>query len=374
MSNNIEIREVKGRRDLNKFIAFPNKLFKDVPTYLPPFYSDERALLTDKNPSLDHCDLKTFLAFRDGKVVGRVAAIINHSVNEHWNKKAVRFGWFDFIEDFDVCKALFDKVVEFGRSKGMNEIEGPFGFTDMDKECWVIEGFDARQNLSTLYNPEYYIKFIERLDCKIKCRWQQYKMPANQPIPDKVARINELILQRYNLKMLRFKKRSEVYPYARKFFHTLNDAFKDLYDFVPMTEKEIDVYIKQYFPFINLSFCNFVVDKDDNLVAFGLSIPSLNEAYKKANGHLLPFGWFHLLRALRKFDTIDLLLNGVHPEWQKRGVHSIYYAEMNRNAIINNVTLAYTNPQIIGNEAEKIWSTTYQTEPLMKRAIFGKAI
>ena len=141
-----------------------------------------------------------------------------------------------------------------------------------------------------------------------------------------------------------------------------------------MTEKEIDVYIKQYFPFINLSFCNFVVDKDDNLVAFGLSIPSLNEAYKKANGHLLPFGWFHLLRALRKFDTIDLLLNGVHPEWQKRGVHSIYYAEMNRNAIINNVTLAYTNPQIIGNEAEKIWSTTYQTEPLMKRAIFGKAI
>ena len=374
MSNNIEIREVKGRRDLNKFIAFPNKLFKDVPTYLPPLYSDERALLTDKNPSLDHCDLKTFLAFRDGKVVGRVAAIINHSVNEHWNKKAVRFGWFDFIEDFDVCKDLFDKVVEFGRSKGMNEIEGPFGFTDMDKECWVIEGFDARQNLSTLYNPEYYIKFIERLDCKIKCRWQQYKMPANQPIPDKVARINELILQRYNLKMLRFKKRSEVYPYARKFFHTLNDAFKDLYDFVPMTEKEIDVYIKQYFPFINLSFCNFVVDKDDNLVAFGLSIPSLNEAYKKANGHLLPFGWFHLLRALRKFDTIDLLLNGVHPEWQKRGVHSIYYAEMNRNAIINNVTLAYTNPQIIGNEAEKIWSTTYQTEPLMKRAIFGKAI
>lgn len=372
--NNIVISEVNGRRDLNRFIKFPNKLFADVPSYIPPLNRDERALLTDKNPSLEHSDLKMYLATVDGKIVGRVAAIINHTINEHWNKKAVRFGWFDFVEDFDVCKALFDKVVEYGKSKGMTEIEGPFGFTDMDKECWVIDNFDGYQNMTTLYNPEYYIRFIERLDCKILCRWQQYKMPASQPIPEKVARINQLILEKYNLKLLKFKKRSEVYPYASKFFHTLNDAFKDLYDFVPMTEKEIDVYIKEYFPFINLDFCNFVVDKDDNLIAFGLSIPCLGPAYKKANGRLFPFGWFHLLRALHKYDSIDLLLNGVHPEWQKRGVHSIYYAEMNRNAIKNNVIWAYTNPQIIGNEAEKIWGTTYQTEPLMTRAVFGKEI
>lgn len=371
---NIVISEVNGRRDLNRFIEFPNKLFKDVPSYIPPLNRDERAILTDKNPSLEHSDLKMFLASVNGKIVGRVAAIINHSVNERWNKKAVRFGWFDFVEDFDVCKALFDKVVEYGRSKGMTEIEGPFGFTDMDKECWVIDNFDGYQNMTTLYNPEYYIRFIERLDCKILCRWQQYKMPASQPIPEKVARINQLILDKYNLKLLKFKKRSEVYPYASKFFHTLNDAFKDLFDFVPMSEKEIDVYIKEYFPFINLDFCNFVVDKDDNLIAFGLSIPCLGPAYKKANGRLFPFGWFHLLRALHKYDSIDLLLNGVHPEWQKRGVHSIYYAEMNRNAIKNNVIWAYTNPQIIGNEAEKIWGTTYQTEPLMTRAVFGKEI
>lgn len=371
---NIVISEVNGRRDLNRFIEFPNKLFKDVPSYIPPLNRDERAILTDKNPSLEHSDLKMYLASVNGKIVGRVAAIINHSVNERWNKKAVRFGWFDFVEDFDVCKALFDKVVEYGRSKGMTEIEGPFGFTDMDKECWVIDNFDGYQNMTTLYNPEYYIRFIERLDCKILCRWQQYKMPASQPIPEKVARINQLILDKYNLKLMKFNKRSEVYPYARKFFHTLNDAFKDLFDFVPMSEKEIDVYIKEYFPFINLDFCNFVVDKDDNLIAFGLSIPCLGPAYKKANGRLFPFGWFHLLRALHKYDSIDLLLNGVHPEWQKRGVHSIYYAEMNRNAIKNNVIWAYTNPQIIGNEAEKIWGTTYQTEPLMTRAVFGKEI
>lgn len=372
--SNISILEVKNRRDLGKFISFPNKLFEGVPTYVPPLNRDERALLTEKNPSLEHCNLQLYLALRERQVVGRVAAIINRTVNEHWNKKAVRFGWFDFIEDFNVCKALFEKVVEYGKQHGMDEIEGPFGFTDLDKECWVIEGFEERQNLSTLYNPKYYIDFIERLGCEIKCKWQQYKMPASQPIPDKVARVNELILNRYNLKLLRFKKRKEVYPYARKFFYTLNESFKDLYDFVPMTEREISVYIKEYFPFVNLDFVNFVVDKDDNLVAFGLSIPSLTEAYRKANGRLFPFGWFHLLRALHKFDTIDLLLNGVHPDWQKKGVHSIYYAEMNRNAIKNKVIWAYTNPQIIGNEAERIWDTTYETTPLMQRAVFGKSI
>jgi len=367
----VVVREVSGRRELRRFIQFPNKLFKQVPTYIPPLMSDELGLLTKKNPSLDHCDLKLYMAYRDGVIVGRVAAIINHTCNERWGHKAVRFGWFDFIEDYDVFNALIDQVAEYGRQQGMEEMEGPLGFTDMDKECWAIDNFDARQNTSTLYNPEYYIRFVERRGMTITCRWQQYKLAANQPVPDKVARINELILQKYNLRLLKFKRRKEVYPYARKFFHTLNESFKDLYDFVPLTEKEIEVYIKEYFPFINLRFANFVVDKDDNLVAFGLSIPDITRAYQKANGHLFPFGWIYVLRALHKFDTIDLLLNGVHPDWQKRGVHSIYYAEMNRAAIEFNVSKAYTNPQIIGNEAVKIWSTQYNTTPLMQRAVFA---
>ena len=355
----ITVRPVKGRRDLKKFIAFPNKLFKDVPSYIPALNFDEVNLLTDKNPSLEHCSRELYLAERDGQIVGRVAAIINRSVNEHWNKKAVRFGWFDFIEDYDVFTALLDKVIEYGRVNGMTEIEGPFGFTDMDKECWVIDNYDGRQNISTLYNPEYYVRFIERAGYEIKCKWQQYKMPANQPVPDKVGRV---------------KRRKDIYPYAWQFFHAINESFKDLYDFVPMTEKEIGVYIKEYIPFVNLDFVQFVVDENDHLVGFGLSIPDLNDAYKKANGHLFPFGWYHILRAFKKFDTIDLLLNGVLPEWQKRGVHSIYYCDMNEAAIRYDVHTAYTNPQIIGNEAVKIWETQYNTTPLMQRAIFGKSI
>lgn len=368
----IVIKEVTGGCQLRKFIKFPNRLFKDVPSYIPVLMSDELGLLTKKNPSLEHCDLKMWLAYRGSTIVGRVAGIINYSVNERWEKKAVRFGWFDFIEDYDVFSLLLNKVVEWGKAKGMDEIEGPFGFTDMDKECWVIENFDARQNLSTLYNPKYYIDFIEKAGFEIGCKWAQYQMPASQPIPEKVGRINELILNKYHLKLLRFKKRSEVMPYARKFFLTINEAFKDLYDFVPLTDKEIDCYIKQYFPFINLEYANFVVDQEDNLVAFGLSIPDLNEGYKKANGHLFPFGWYHILHSLHHYTDIDLLLNGVHPAWQKRGVHSIYYAEMNRNAAKNHVRWAFSNPQIIGNEAQRIWDTTYDATPLMQRAIFKK--
>jgi hypothetical protein len=244
----------------------------------------------------------------------------------------------------------------------------------MDKECWAIDNYDARQNTSTLYNPEYYVRFIERAGYEIKCRWQQYSMQANQPVPDKVARLNKLIMEKYHLKLVKTKRRKDLIPYAWQFFHAINESFKDLYDFVPMTEKEIGVYIDEYFPFVNMDFVQFVVDENDKLVAFGLSIPDLTKAYKKANGKLFPFGWYHILRALKRFDTIDLLLNGVLPEWQKRGVHSIYYCDMNEAAIKYGVHTAYTNPQIIGNEAVKIWETQYNTTPLMQRAVFGKNI
>lgn len=369
----ISIKEVRTRRELRQFIKFPNRLFKDVPTYIPPLMMDEKGLLTSKNPAMDHCDFKMFLAYRGNQVVGRVAAIINNSCNRQWSKKCVRFGWFDFIEDFDVFSALISKVEEFGKAHGMDEIEGPLGFTDMDKECWMIDNFDQRQNLSTLYNPEYYIRFIQRLGFEIKCRWQQYRIKIEQTVPEKILRVNEMIKDKYQLKVLDFKKRKEVFNYGKKFFHTLNSSFKDLFDFVPLTEKEIDVYIKEYFPFINLDFAKFVVDKDDNLVAFGLGIPSMNKAYQKANGRLFPFGWFHLLRALRKYDEVDLLLTGVHPDWQKKGVHSLFYAEMTQNIINHGVKYAYTNPQIIGFDAVKIWSK-YNGEELMKRAVFGKSL
>ena len=370
----IVIKKVVGRCELRRFIKFPNKLFKGVPTYIPPLMGDELGLLTAKNPSLDHCNLQLWLAYRGKEIVGRVAGIINHSVNQRWSKKAARFGWFDFVEDYDVFSKLLNTVEEWGKAKGMDQVEGPFGFTDMDKECWVIEGYDQRQNISTLYNPKYYIDFIERAGYEITCRWAQYQIPASQPVPDKVARLNELILQKYQLKLLKFKSRKEVYPYARKFFLAINAAFKDLYDFVPLTDKEIDVYIKEYFPFINLEFANFVVDKDDNLVAFGLSIPDLNAAYKKANGRLFPFGFIHIMKALKKNDTLEALIMGVMPEYQQCGIPMLLFKYLHENCIKRGIKTIIMNPQLEENYKVQTLFGEYKTNPFMRRRAYRRHV
>ena len=372
----ITIKEVLTKNELKKFAEFPNKLFKHCSNYVPSLVSDEMATLSRKNPAHEYCDSKYWLAYSGDKIVGRVAAIINRRANESWNEKKVRFGFFDFIEDINVCKKLIEKVEEFGREYGMTEVHGPMAFTDMDKECWITKGFEERQNLTLLYNLPYYIDFIEQLGFKITCEWAQNKMPASQPIPEKVARINKLIMEKYNLRLLKFKSSKEIMPYAKSFFSALNDAFNSggLYSFVPLTEKEINIYIKSYFSVLDPKLVSLVVDENNEVVAFGLSIPDLNEGFKKANGKLFPFGWFHILKCLYKYDTIDLLLNGVRSDWQKKGVHSIYYSDMNEVAIANGIKTAYTNPQIIGNEAVKIWSNSYDCEEVIRRAVFAKPI
>jgi hypothetical protein len=372
----IVIKEVITKSELRTFVEFPNKLFRKCKNYIPSLISDDLSTLSKKNPAHEYCDSKLWMAYIGGRVVGRVAAIINRKANERWNEKKVRFGWFDFVEDINVCSKLLEKVEEFGRENGMTEIHGPMSFTDMDKECWITKGFDERQNMTLLYNLPYYVEFIERLGYGITCEWAQNKMPASQPVPEKVARINSLIMEKYNLRLLKFKSCKEIIPYAKSFFEALNEAFNSggIYSFVPLSVKEIDIYIKSYFSVLDPKLVSLVVDENDQVVAFGLSIPDLNEGFRKANGHLFPFGWFHILKCLYKYDTIDLLLNGVRPEWQKRGVHSIYYSDMNEVAIKHGIKTAYTNPQIIGNEAVKIWSNNYESEEVIRRAVFGKPL
>ncbi len=372
----IVIKEVVTKSDRKKFAQYPNQLFKNCPNYIPPLLSEDIAALSEKNPARDYCDAKYWLAYCEDRIVGRVAAIINRRANEQWNEQKVRFGWFDFIEDINVCKKLLEKVETYGIEHGMTEMHGPMSFTDLDKECWVIKGFDQRQNMSLLYNPPYYVDFIEQLGYKITCEWAQCEMPASQPIPEKVARINKLIMEKYNLRLVKFKSCKEILSYGKSFFDALNDAFSNgkLYGFVPLTEKEVKMYVKMYFSVLDPELVSFVVDENDNVVAFGLSIPDLNHGLRKAKGRLFPFGWFHILRSLRRYDTIDLLLNGVRHDWQKRGIHSIYYSHMNEVAIRKGIKTAYTNPQIVGNEAVKIWSTTYESKEIIRRAVFEKSI
>lgn len=372
----IVVKEVLTRKDLRAFIKFPDKLFKKEPLYIPALHGEEKEALTPSlNPAFQYCDVKMWLAYYGKEVVGRVCAIINNRGNERWNEKVVKFGWFDFVENIEVCKRLLEKVEEFGRQHGMSTIHGPMGFTDMDKECWVIKGFDCHQNLSTIFNPPYYIDYIEQLGYKIDCKWQQYCVDIQQGIPEQISRIANIVKEKYNLHVVKVKHRKEILPYGKKFFHTLNDAYKDLYGFVPLMEKEIDIQVKKYFSFVNLDLVSFVVNEQDDVVGFGIGLPDLSSALRRAKGHLFPFGWIPVLWSMSHYDKIDLLLTGVHPDWQKKGVHAIFHQHIHETALAHNLKYAYTNPQIVSNEAVKVWNNQYdQQEETITRAVFSKEI
>ncbi len=368
----LTIKEVTSRTEQNLFVRFPDVLFQNCEHYIPPIRIEEHNILFGKNPAHAYCDTKCWLAYRNGVAVGRIAVIINHRANELWNTCKMRFGWFDFIEDIEVCKQLLQTAENYAKQKGLYRLYGPTGYTDMDRETWIIQGFDQRQSAGVYYNFPYYITYIKQLGYSTDCEWLQYRMPASQPIPQKVERINAMIMEKYNLKLLEFTAKKEILPYAKKFFRVLNQTFKDLYEYVPLTDIEIDAYAKAYFTFLDPHLVKFIVDKQDEIVAFAIALPDLTQAYKKAKGKLYPIGWYYLLKALKKYESIDLLLNGVRPDWQKRGIHSIYHVAMNKTAIQKGLKWAYSNPQIVNNIAVKVWENNYEAKSSVRRACFAK--
>lgn len=373
--NQITTREVTTKKDFRKFLRFPYKLFEDDSMWVPSLIMDEKTTFNPKkNPALDYCDCKIFLAYSGKEVVGRIVGIINRRSNEIWKEKRVRFGWLDFVDDEKVCESLLDSVARWGKEHGMTEIVGPMGFTDMDKEGMIVEGFDVDCPMACYYNPPYYPQHMENLSYKKAVDWIQYQIQANQPIPEKVCRINEMIKDKYQLSIVEgmsMKKIAE--KYGLKLFDTLNEAFSGLFGYVPLNDKQKQFYIKQYFPFLDKRLICLVVDTEDNIVAFGISMPSLSKALRKSKGRLFPFGWFHILKALKNFENIDLYLNGVKPEWQKKGIHSIYYAEMNKKYIELGAKMAIANPQLEDNLAARVWEK-YDSRIAVRRRAYIKSI
>lgn len=359
----------------NDFLDFPSKLFKSDKMFVPCLYMDERHTFNKAiNPALAWCDYKIFLAYKDNEIVGRIVGIINNRANDVWKRKYIRFGWFDTIDDIEVAKELFSAVEQWGRSRGLNKIVGPMGFTDMDKEGMMVEGFDTLCPMASLYNPAYYPVLVEKIGFQKEVDWVQYEIPANQPVPEKMSRINNLIKEKYNLRIVEGLSKSELAKrYGEKIFITLNKAFEGLYGYVPLTDELIKYYIDQYLTFVNKDLICLVVDKDDNVVAFGISMPTLSKALQKSKGKLFPFGWVHLLKALRNYEYIDLYLNGVDPQWQNKGVHSIYYARMNENYIRLGSKMAIANPQLETNQAAHIWEK-YDSRVAIRRRAYIKDI
>jgi len=373
---NVELKEVQTKKDLKKFIAFPDKLYEGNPYRVPPLHSFELSTLDkNKNPAFEYCDAKYWLAYKNGKIVGRIAGIINRKSNEIWNEKNIRFGWIDFIEDRAVAEALLNKVAEWGKSQGMTGVHGPLGFTDLDLEGMRVEGFEELATQAEIYNYPYYPEFMEKLGFHKDTDWLQMELDLNfDKVPEKLSRISKLVQNKYNLRYKKFKSAKEIRPYAKPLFELINLSYKDLYGFVPLTERQIAYYTKMYFDMVNPKYVGMVVDENDNLIGFGLGFLSLSKAMQKAKGKLFPFGWFHLLKAMYKNDTIDLLLHAVHPDYQGKGVPAIFYEHMTQACIDNGVTKAITSHILEDNKPSLQMFKNYKHRQHVRSRIYAKEI
>ena len=334
--SSVQIKRVETKKDLKTFIEFHYDLYEGNPYDVPNLYSDElNTLSKDRNAAFDFCEAEYYLAMKDGKVVGRVAAIINHKANEKWKKKDVRFGWIDFIDDLDVSYALFQAVEDYGRQKGMEDIVGPLGFTDMDPEGMLTWGFDRLGTMATSYNYAYYPQHMEQLGGWVKDNdYVEYYLEVPEKAPEKYTKIAEMVEKRYNLHVRKLTKR-DIFEggYGKKLFDLINLTYANLYGFSELSDRQIDQYIRMYFPLADLNLVTAVEDgnKDNQLVGIAITIPSLSRALQKCRrGRLLPFGWWYLLRAIKwhKTDIVDLLLIGVLPDYRAKGANALIFNDL----------------------------------------------
>lgn len=328
----IEIKTIEPtRKNLKMFTQFQIDLYEGNDCYVPPLISDDVATLSpSKNPAFDFCEACYFMAFRDGKPVGRVAGMINRQVNESHGKRTARFGFIDFVDDREVSRALMEAVETWARNKGMDRLIGPLGFTDLDHEGMLVEGFGELSTMATIYNYPYYPEHLESLGYKKDSDWVEFVMDVPDSIPDKYNRIADIVKKKFGLRVLKYKSRKRIKEeYGRALFHLINDAYDGLYEYSHLTERQIDYYIDIYLGLLNLDLVTLVVDKEDKLVGVGISKPSMSRALQKSHGKLLPMGWWHLLKGLKgKNDRVDLLLVAVKPEYQNKGVNALLFQDL----------------------------------------------
>jgi GNAT superfamily N-acetyltransferase len=375
----VEIRRVETKRDLKKFIRFNYELYKNNPYSVPDLYEDARDTFSkEKNPAFEFCDAECFLAYKDGKLAGRVAGIINRRANETWNTSTVRFGWIDFIDDREVSAALLDAVAQWGREHGMTDIEGPLGFTDIDAEGMLIEGFDQLSTMATIYNYPYYPEHMEALGFAKKTDWIEKKLFVPKQVPDGYQRIADIVMKRCNLHIHKIKSRKEILktdlPY--RIFDLINEAYSPLFGYSRMSRRQVDQYVKSYFPFLDMRMVTIVEDADNQIVAVGISMPSLARALQKAHGKLFPFGWFHLAKALffKRSEILDLLLVGVKPEYQSKGVNALLFADLIPAYIEMGFSYGETNPELEENEKVQSQWKYLDSETHKRRRCFHKPL
>jgi len=358
----VQIRPIQTKRELRKFIQFANDLYADCPYYCPPLFFDEMNCFDpENNPALEVCEYQLWMAYRDNKPVGRIAGIINRKANETWGYKHVRFGWFDFIDDFEVSKKLLDTVAVWGFARGMNALNGPVGFTDFDHEGLLLEGYDYPAVMASLYNYPYYVKHIEQYGLTKEADWIEMQVYPPQSCPERLDRISEIVKQRSHVHVDKVKNSRElVRKYGIQYMDVIDEAYQKLYNFQPMTVKQKNYYKNMYFPLLNFDFVTLVVNEKEEIVGVGLGMPDISDALRKCGGKLFPLGWYYIIKALKakKMDVFNLLLIAVRPDYQNTGVNALFFQDqiprMNKYGIkvLETTNILETNTKNIANFAQ----------------------
>ena len=379
MNMAVTIKKVSTKRELKRFIRFNYELYKGNAYSVPDLYDDMlNTFNKKKNAAFEFCEADYFLAYKDGKTVGRVAAIINHKANQAWGKKDVRFGWIDFTDDAEVSDALIRTVEQWGKERGMTDIVGPLGFTDMDAEGMLIEGYDQLSTMATTYNYPYYPQHMERMGFVKDSDWVEFKIYIPDGIPDKHKRIADIIQRKYNLQIKKYTSAKKIAAeYGQAIFKLINEAYSQLYGYSSLSQRQIDQYVKMYLPILDLRMVTLITDQSGELIAVGISMPSLSEALQKAHGRLLPFGWYYLLKALffkRRAKMLDLLLVAVKPEYQNKGVNALLFTDLIPVYQQLGFEYAESNPEMeLNGKVQAQWEY-FKTEQHKRRRAFRKVI
>lgn len=366
----VTISCVRTDKQLRAFIKFPEKLYKDHPYWVPPLRMDEMNCLKKTAPAFRHCDAEYFLAYKGDEIVGRVAAIINTVANHDWKENVVRFGWIDFIDDYEVSNALIDAVVEWGKERGMTYIKGPLGFSDMDKEGLLVEGFENIPSITCIYNYPYYADHLERMGFVKDVDWTQDIMDIPETLSDKLTRFEEVIKERYGYTVMYPKRNSEYRKRGKEIFDVMNRSFTVLYEYSRLNDEQIQDYVNQYLPFVSRDLVCIILDKNDKIVGFAVTIPSLSKAFRKANGKLFPFGFIHILRALKRNDLLEALLIGVDPEHQGKGLSAVIFNHILRGAKKYGLKKMVMNPRLEENRKVRAIFDEFKPQLFMRRRCY----
>ena len=355
--SDIKVKQVLNSSDLELFIKFSMELYKGNPYYVPPLINEEKSIwVKEENPALQYSEAAQFLAYKGENIVGRIAVMINHKEEKELGIRKVRFGWLDFINDIEVSKSLINTAIEYANSKGISKIEGPMGFTNLDKAGMLTKGFDKLATMIGIYNFDYYPKHMEQLGLVKEKEWVEFEINFPDTLPDKVEKFSRLIAEKYELELVKFKAKKDILPLVDSMFKLLDDTYKNLSTYTPITEEQIKHYKEKYFKFIDKDYIVCIKDKSGSLISFAITMPSYSKALQKAKGKLFPFGWWHLLNAGKKNDRANFYLIGIHPQYQKRGVTAIIFKEIYETFKKKGVKFLETNPELEENASiQALW-------------------